>query len=158
MRTKNRFIRSALSIVFAGSVFCLEASADSPVLPADVQFSDMAVSASLTGVAGDAAAGRKIFANRKQGNCLACHAATDLKEQLFHGGVGPSLDGAGSRWSEGQLRAIVVNAKTMFSSETVMPGFYTLEVGADVRKDLIGKTILSAQQVEDVVAYLTTLK
>ncbi len=158
MRTKNRLIRSALSVVLAGAVLSVNANADSPVKPDDVQFKDMAVSASLTGAAGDAAEGRKVFANRKQGNCLACHAATDLKDQLFHGEVGPNLDGAGTRWSEGQLRAIVVNAKSMFTDATVMPGFYSLDVGADVRKDLIGKTILSAQQVEDVVAYLATLK
>ena len=56
------------------------------------------------------------------------------------------------------VRTIVVNAKAVFTKETVMPGFYSLEVGEDVRKDLVGKTILTAQQVEDVVAYLTTLK
>jgi L-cysteine S-thiosulfotransferase len=56
------------------------------------------------------------------------------------------------------LRAIVTDAKQVFGPQTVMPGFYSLHVGVDVRKDLIGKTILSAQQVEDVVAYLSTLK
>ena len=57
-----------------------------------------------------------------------------------------------------ELRAIVVNSKAIFSEDTIMPGFYSLDVGKDVRKDLVGKTILSAQQVEDVVAYLATLK
>lgn len=125
--------------------------------PDDVVIEALAIAKSLTGSPGDATAGREAFANRKLGNCLACHANSDLKDQLFHGEVGPSLDGVASRWNEGQLRTIVVNAKAVFTDQTVMPGFYSLDVGADVRKDLIGKTILSAEQVEDIVAYLMTL-
>src|SRR3546814_5747229 len=104
-----------------------------------------------------AAEGRKIFADRKLGNCLACHANSDLSEQLFHGGVGPSLDGAGERWTPEQLRAIVVDSKAVFGEQTVMPGFYSLDVGVNVRKDLVGKTMLTAVQVESLVAYLATL-
>jgi len=126
--------------------------------PADVVIKDLMIAESLTGSAGDAAEGRKVFANRKLGNCLACHANSEMTDQQFHGEVGPSLDGVASRWNEGQLRTILVNAKAVFSSETVMPGFYSLEVGQDVRKDLIGKTILSAGQIEDLVAYLQQLK
>jgi sulfur-oxidizing protein SoxX len=119
---------------------------------------DGVVSKSLTGKPGDVAEGRKAFANRKLGNCLACHANSDMSEQLFHGEVGPPLDGVASRWSEEQLRAIVVNSKAVFGEQTVMPGFYSLDVGKHVRKDLIGKTILTAEQVESIVAYLGTLK
>jgi len=126
--------------------------------PADVQFNAISVDKPLTDVAGDPAKGKEIFLNRKLGNCLACHANSDLNDHLFHGEVGPLLDGAGTRWSEGKLRAILVNAKAVFSEQTVMPAFYSLEVGADVRKDLIGKTILQAQDIEDLVAYLSTLK
>jgi len=81
-----------------------------------------------------------------------------MSEQLFHGEVGPPLDGVASRWNAAQLRAIVVNSKAVFGPETVMPGFYSLEVGKHVRKDLVGKTILTAEQVEAIVAYLVTLK
>jgi len=126
--------------------------------PGDVQINALSIDKPLTAVAGDAANGKKIFTNRKLGNCLACHANSDLKDQLFHGEVGPTLDGAGARWSEGQLRTILVNAKAVFSEQTVMPAFYSLEVGANVRKDLIGKTILQAQDIEDLVAYVSTLK
>ncbi len=133
-------------------------NAGEPTAPADVKIENLAINDSLTGAPGDPAAGKKTFVNRKLGNCLACHANSDLADQPFHGEVGPSLDGAGSRWSEGQLRTIVVNAKAVFTKETVMPGFYSLDVGADVREDLIGKTILTAEQVEDIVAYLATLK
>jgi len=153
-------LKTLLLIVSAGFMLCFTASiavAD-VTAPGDVKIESLAIAESLTGQAGDAAEGRKIFANRKQGNCLACHANSEMSEQLFHGEVGPSLDGVGARWQPEMLRTIVVNAKAIFTKETVMPGFYTLEVGENVRKDLIGKTILSAQQVEDIVAYLATLK
>lgn len=128
------------------------------VAPGDVKFEDNAVAESLTGTAGNADDGMKTMVDRSLGNCLACHAVSALSKELFHGDVGPSLDGAGSRWNEAELRAIVTNAKEIFSEETVMPGFYSLNVGAFIAKDREGKTILTAQQVEDVVAYLATLK
>ena len=126
--------------------------------PDEVVVDNLRIETSLSGAAGDAAEGRKTFADRKLGNCLACHVNSDLSEQLFHGDVGPSLDGVGQRWKAEQLRTIVVNAKNVFTDRTIMPAFYSLDVGEDVREDLVGKTILTAQQVEDVVAYLTTLK
>jgi sulfur-oxidizing protein SoxX len=126
--------------------------------PADVKFEDGAVAASLTGAAGSPENGAKVFADRKLGNCLACHANKAMPKQLFQGDLGPSLDGVADRWTPEQLRAIVSDSKKVFGPETVMPGFYSLNVGVNVRKDLVGKTILTAQQVEDVVAYLTTLK
>ena len=129
------------------------------IAPTDVSFTeDNEIAASLTGKPGDAAKGREVFSSRKLGNCLACHENSDQKDQLFHGNVGPSLDGAADRWSEAQLRGIVVNSKKIFTEDTVMPGFYSVEVGLNPRKDLVGKTILTAEQVEDVVAYLATLK
>lgn len=136
-----------------------EAAATGQVVPPqDVKIKDNAVMASLTGKPGDVAAGRKYFVDKKLGNCLACHADKDLSKQLFHGNVGPTLDNVASRWKPEQLRAILVNAKAVFGPQTVMPGFYSLEVGKNVRKDLVGKTILSADQVEGIVAYLSTLK
>jgi len=126
--------------------------------PGDVVIDGLSIDKPLTDVAGDPASGKKIFINKKLGNCLACHANSDMSDQQFHGQVGPTLDGVGSRWKEGQLRTILVNSKAVFTKETVMPGFYSLDVGANVRKDLIGKTILEAQQIEDLVAYLSQLK
>jgi sulfur-oxidizing protein SoxX len=128
------------------------------IAPTDVKFVDYTVQESLTGVTGNPEEGAKVFADRKLGNCLACHENKAMPKQLFQGNVGPSLDGVADRWSPAQLRAIVSDSKKVFGPETVMPGFYSLEVGINVRKDLVGKTILSAQQVEDVVAYLATLK
>ncbi len=128
------------------------------VAPADVKIVDTAVAESLTGVPGDPANGRKVFANRKQGNCLACHANADMSEMLFHGEIGPALDGVGERYDAAFLRALLVNSKEVFEG-TIMPAFYvdnsTLR---RVMSKFDGKTILTAQQVEDVIAYLLTLK
>ena len=140
------------SMAMAGSAFA------GPIAPDDVKFTDMKVMESLTGQPGDAAEGRKLFANKKKGNCLACHVDSDLKDQLFHGNIGPSLDEVADRYSPEELRAIVVDSKQAISPETVMPGFYSMHVGKNVAEEFVGKTILSAQEVEDVVAYLTTLK
>ena len=125
--------------------------------PSAVQFDEYgAVQASLTGVPGDAANGRKVAINRKLGNCLACHQNAEMAEQTFHGEVGPALDGVGSRWSEADLRGIVTNSKMMFDG-TIMPAFY-IEAGYErPLEKFAGKSILSAQQVEDIVAYLMTL-
>ena len=125
--------------------------------PNEVKFEDGAVNASLTGVAGNAGDGKKWFVGRKLGNCLACHENSDAKDEPFHGEVGPSLDGAGDRWSEAELRGIISNSKMMFE-DTIMPAFYNTTNAHRPLEKFEGKTILSAQQVEDIVAYLLTLK
>ena len=139
------------SLLLASSAFAEE------IEPMNVAFTDGTVEASLTGVAGDAAMGRKVFANRKQGNCLACHMNADLSEESFHGEVGPPMDGVADRWSEAELRGIVTNSKMMFEG-TIMPAFYVDTGYERPLDDFAGKSILTAQQVEDVVAYLMTLK
>ena len=134
------------------------------VAPTAVSFTDVAVEQSLTGVAGDAANGRMIVGDKKQGNCVACHEVSDLANVPFQGNIGPMLDGAGERWSEAELRGIVANAKVMFEG-SMMPSFYRTEGFTRPGNAYTGKAaddtfgpILSAQQVEDVVAYLATLK
>ncbi len=134
------------------------------VAPTAVSFADGAVEQSLTGVPGDPASGREIVGSKKLGNCVACHAVSDLADVPFHGEIGPMLDGAGERWSEAELRGIVVNAKIMFE-DSMMPSFYKTEGFTRPGKAYTGKAadetfgpLLSAQQVEDVVAYLATLK
>ncbi len=149
----------ATIVLAAGLAISLSASAMAAnVAPDDVKVADNMIKASLTGNPGDPEAGADVFKNKKLGNCLACHANKAMAKELFHGNVGPALDAVAGRWSPDQLRAIVVDAKTVFGPDTVMPGFYTLKVGKYVAKKFQGKTILSAQQVEDVVAYLSTLK
>ena len=126
------------------------------IMPMSVAFNDGAVEQSLTGKAGDPAEGRKAFMGRKLGNCLACHENSDMAEQPFHGEVGPSLDGVGDRWNAAELRGIISNSKEMFP-ETIMPAFYIDSGYERPLEDFAGKSILSAQQVEDIVAYLLTL-
>ena len=127
------------------------------IKPTAVTFVDGTVEQSLTGQAGDPAEGRKVFANRKQGNCLACHTNADLAEESFHGEVGPPMDGVADRWTEAELRGIVTNSKMMFEG-TIMPAFYIDAGYTRPLDDFAGQSILTAQQVEDVVAYLMTLK
>ncbi|MEH6645646.1 sulfur oxidation c-type cytochrome SoxX [Sulfitobacter sp.] len=134
------------------------------VAPTAVSFTDGAVEQSLTGVAGDAANGRMIVGDKKQGNCVACHEVSDLADVPFQGNIGPVLDGAGERWSEAELRGIVANAKVMFEG-SMMPSFYRTEGYTRPGNAYTGKAaddtfgpLLTAQQVEDVVAYLATLK
>ena len=145
-------VMAALFVLIAAHVSAQE------IAPTDVEIADYAVATPLTSATGDPVEGAKTFANRGLGNCLACHAVSSFESEQFHGNVGPALDGVADRWSADELRAIVVDAKQLFSEETMMPAFYTLDVGLNPRKDLAGKTILTAQQVEDVVAYLATLK
>ena len=118
---------------------------------------DEAIPASLTGAPGDPDKGRETFINRKLGNCLGCHAVTELEAEPFHGEVGPPLDGVADVYGEGELRLRVVNPKAV-NPDTIMPGFYVVEGLHRVAEDFQGKTILSADQVEDIVAYLMTLK
>ncbi len=151
------FVRVLAAGALTTSVFVVQAQAE-PVAPDAVIFEDGMVQASLTGIEGNPEEGTKVFVDRRLGNCLACHANAAMGEHQFHGEVGPSLDGVADRWEEAEIRGIVADSKEFFGEETVMPGFYSLNVGVNVRKDLVGKTILTAQQVEDVVAYLLTLK
>jgi sulfur-oxidizing protein SoxX len=143
---------------FTCTLIAVSAAQSAEVAPTEVKYVDNAVSESLTGVPGNPEEGAKVFVDRSLGNCLACHAVTSLKKERFHGDVAPPLDGVADRWKPEGLRAIVADSKQVFGKKTVMPGFYSLNVGSNVRKDLVGKTILTAQQVEDVVAYLASLK
>ncbi|MCK6454423.1 MAG: sulfur oxidation c-type cytochrome SoxX [Alphaproteobacteria bacterium] len=115
-----------------------------------------AIAEPLTGKRGDPVEGARIAAGRTQGNCLACHALP-MPEEKLQGDVGPDLKGVASRLGEGELRLRVVNPK-LVNPETAMPAYYRVDGLYRVRKDLVGKPILTAEQVEDVVAYLATLK
>ena len=147
-------------LTLAAAALCagISAVAAKDIPPADVKITDGVLAQPVSDGAASAAEGRKFFADRRLGNCLACHANSEMSEQQFHGEVGPSLDGVAERWTPEQLRAIVVNSKAVFGEQTVMPGFYSLEVGKNVAKNFQGKTILTAEQVESIVAYLVTLK
>jgi len=114
------------------------------------------IPASLTGAPGDAERGMKIVTNRQVGLCLLCHAGPYPQER-FQGTMAPDLTGAGARWNEGQLRLRMVDAARI-NPETIMPPYYRMDGLTRVAPGFRGKTILSAEQIEDVVVYLMTLK
>lgn len=115
-----------------------------------------AVQAPLGGNVGDAARGRKIVGNRQVGLCLLCHSGP-FPEERFQGTLAPDLGGAGARWSEGQLRLRIIDAQRLHA-DTIMPPYYRVDGLSRVPAGLRGKPILTAQQIEDVIAYLMTLR
>ncbi len=140
---------------------CIPAWAeDIRTLPADychwtsVQFE---IREPLCGLQGDAGRGREIAADAHLGNCLACHQLP-IPEEDFHGTLGPPLHNVAARYTESQLRMRIVDEQQI-NPATIMPGFYADPRRANrVMDEYWGKTFLGAQQVEDVVAYLKTLK
>jgi L-cysteine S-thiosulfotransferase len=105
---------------------------------------------------GDAARGRAIVANRQVGLCLLCHSGP-IPEERFQGNLAPDLAGAGSRRTEAQLRLRIADSRRI-NPASLMPAYYRTEGLARVARTWQGKTVLEAQQVEDVVAYLSTLR
>jgi len=110
---------------------------------------------SLTGKPGDPKKGLKTAVNRKKGNCLACHTIPNVK-QADHGEIGPPLMGVAKRYKEGELRLRLVNPKKL-NPDSIMPSYYRTSGYTRVQKKWKGKTIISAQDVEDILAYLKTL-
>jgi L-cysteine S-thiosulfotransferase len=115
-----------------------------------------AIPASLTGVPGDPVRGKAIVASRQTGLCLLCHSAP-LPEEKFQGTIGPDLKGIASRNSEGQLRLRIVDPRA-FNPDTIMPAYYRRDGLTRVAQAFLGKTVLTAQQIEDAVAFLMTLR
>ena len=111
---------------------------------------------SLTGAPGNATRGRAIVADRTRGLCLLCHAAP-IPEERFQGDLAPPLAGAGARWSEGQLRLRVADAHRL-NPDTIMPSCLRRDGFNRVAPAWPGKSVLEPQDIEDVVAYLVTLR
>ena len=105
---------------------------------------------------GDPAAGRAIVADRTRGLCLLCHAAPIAEERL-QGDIAPSLAGVGNRFSPAELRQRLVNPASV-NPDTVMPAYFVADPAPHVAPAWRGRTILTAQEIEDVVAYLSTLR
>ena len=106
---------------------------------------------------GDARRGRALVISTDKGNCLACHKMP-ISEEIFHGTLGPDLSHVASRLTEAQLRLRLVDEKQI-NPQTIMPGYYRNPKNFHlVADEYAGKTLLSAQQVEDVLAYLMSLK
>jgi sulfur-oxidizing protein SoxX len=144
----------ALLFALAGPSLAQAAQQEAGLLPYRVEGDG--IPRPLTTVAGDAVRGRAIVANRQLGLCLLCHAGP-LPEERFQGNLAPNLAGSGERWSEAQLRLRIVDAGRI-NPDTIMPAYYRIDGLTNVAPAVRGKPILDAQQVEDVVAYLRTLK
>ena len=105
---------------------------------------------------GDAARGRALLIARDPANCILCHGLSDPAVR-FAGNLAPPLDGAGSRLTPAQLRLRVADSSRI-NPETIMPAYYKTEGLRAVAAAYQGRPVLSAQQIEDVVVYLSTLR
>ncbi len=110
---------------------------------------------SLTGSPGDATRGRALVLDRTS-TCILCHSGP-FPETKFQGDLAPSLSGSGSRWTVSQLRLRLVDAARL-NPATIMPSYYRVGGLERVSSSFKGKPILSAEQIEDIVAYLATLR
>jgi L-cysteine S-thiosulfotransferase len=146
---------SALALVGVAALLLASAAGagDSRLVPYEVVGD--AIPESLTGRTGDPASGRAIVVNRQVGLCLLCHTGPFPEERL-PGSLAPDLAGVGKRLSVGQLRLRIVDASRL-NSNTIMPPYYRNEGLTRVAPTYAGKPVLSAEQVEDVVAFLATL-
>lgn len=115
-----------------------------------------AIPAPLAGLAGDAQRGRALVADRRRSQCLLCHPAP-LPDPHLHGDLAPSLAGAGARWSAGQLRLRLVDPQRLVPG-SLMPAYHRIDGLRRVDPAWQGRPLLSAQEIEDVVAWLVTLK
>lgn len=139
MRDVRRVCAIALLTAFSTSVFSIDE-----------------IAAPLAGASGDPVRGRAIVANRQVGLCLLCHGGP-IPEERFQGTIAPDLNGVGARLSEGQIRLRLVDPGRV-NPATIMPAYYRSEGLTRVALAFRGKTVLSAQQIEDVVMYLSSLK
>jgi L-cysteine S-thiosulfotransferase len=144
----------ALAVVAALTLSVADAAAEPAQRPYTVVGD--AIPASLTGTPGDPVRGKATVASRQTGLCLLCHSAP-LPEEKFQGTIGPDLKGAGSRNTEGQLRLRIADSRVV-NPDTIMPAYYRLDGLNQVAPAFRGKTVLTAEQIEDVVAFLMTLR
>jgi sulfur-oxidizing protein SoxX len=142
------------SLWLAAATLALPCVAGAQELRAYVVSED-AIAESLTGAPGDVTRGRALVLERTS-TCILCHSGP-FPEAKFQGDLAPSLAGAGSRWSKGQLRLRLVDASRL-NPATIMPSYYRLDGLVRVGPAWRGKPILSAEQIEDMVAYLASLR
>jgi sulfur-oxidizing protein SoxX len=142
---------AALALVVVA--FCAPVRAQEALRPYEIVGD--AIPKSLTGAPGDPKRGRAVVVKRES-TCLLCHSGP-FPEQRFQGDLSPSLKGTGARWSEGELRLRVVDAARL-NPATIMPSYYRVDGLNRVAQNYRGKPVLTAEQIEDIVAYLMTLK
>ena len=115
-----------------------------------------AVPAALGGLDGDADRGRAVVLDRRRGNCLICHAFP-VEGERFQGEIGPPMAGVGTRLDRGQIRLRLID-QSRLNPQTIMPPYYRVDGLRDVAPEYRGRPALTAQEIEDVVAYLATLR
>jgi L-cysteine S-thiosulfotransferase len=158
-------MRAITAVAGGFTLLATLASAD-VIAPENVPYGEYGeVVQSLTGAPGNPEEGLKVFTSRAQGNCIACHTVSALLDSVqFHGDVGPALDGVADRWEEADIRGLVANSKNVYP-DTIMPAFYKTSGFVRPGEGFTSKPaaeplppLLTAEQIEDVVAYLMTLK
>ncbi len=149
-------LRAQLVLIAAAALGCAAAAARAQGALVDYKVVGDSIPASLTGAKGDPSRGRAIVVNRQVGLCLLCHSGPFPEERL-QGNIGPDLTGTGARWSQGQLRLRIVDASRL-NPQTIMPPYYRIDGLHRVAPAYRGKPVLTAEQIEDVVAFLTTLR
>lgn len=149
----KRVVRLAAAILAALS-FAGTGNTDDALRPYKIDGD--AIAASLTGAPGDVGRGRAIVVNRTLGLCLLCHSGP-FPEERFQGNLAPDLVGTGARWSVGELRLRIVDSHKL-NADTIMPAYYAVDRLNRVAPAFRGKPLLTAEQVEDVVAFLATLR
>jgi sulfur-oxidizing protein SoxX len=144
-------MRAAVGL--AAALLAAPVNAEEPLVSYDVV--GHAIPKPLTSEPGDPSRGRAVVVKRES-TCLLCHSGP-FPEERFQGDLAPNLKGAGARWSAGELRLRLVDAARL-NPATIMPSYYRVDGLVRVAPNFRGKPALTAQQIEDVVAYLTTLK
>ena len=155
-----RWLGAGLLALFAGVHAWGQAQAaqadSSTAVASSIGDAGDAIERPFTAEPGDAIRGRSIVTNRQVGLCLLCHSGP-FPEERFQGNIAPSLAGAGTRWSEAQLRLRVADSRRI-NPASIMPSYLQAGGGHRVGSAWQGKPILQAQQIEDVVAFLRTLR
>ena len=144
------------ALVFAALLFSVAATSAICAPLAMLEVVDGGIPLALTHAPGDAARGRAIVGNRQVGMCLLCHQAP-IAEDRFQGDISTNLAGVSSRWTVPQLRLRIVNSRQL-NPASVMPAYYRTDGLERVAASSRDKPILDAQQIEDVVAWLASLK
>jgi sulfur-oxidizing protein SoxX len=156
MRPLRLPLRVIAVLALGAALGMAQAQARTPAGMAQYQVVGDSIPQPLTAQPGDPLRGRAIVASRQQGLCLLCHTGP-FPEERFQGNLAPDLAGAGQRWSRAQLRLRIVDARQL-NPDTIMPAYHRTESLARVAPAVAGMPLLGAQQVEDVVAFLETLR
>jgi len=155
VRSRLPVVMAAIGALTVSVITVGRAAAQAPVVAPYTIVGD-AIPEPLTDLPGDPARGRAIVLNRQVGLCLLCHTGP-FPEERFQGNLAPDLGGAGARWSAGQLRLRIVDGRRL-NPQSLMPAYHRVDGLERVGTNWKNKPVLAAQQIEDVVAFLGTLR